>query len=353
MENENVLVEKNIEEDEQNNENNEEQEENLEINKVENDENDDIKEEKAFEPVLVQKVEEQRVEKEEEEEEKNKEEEEGELNLNEKNENENEEIVLNQEEEKNEDENENAEAEKIEKIEVSENKENVDEENENEGENKSEEVLEKEEIVEKKDNEQLEKEKEEEEEEVEVEVEEEQEEEKDENEKEKENEKIELANEDDQNENVNENQNENNEEVQEVQLENKLIEKKERNDIINKLNLGSNQVDILYSKDEDDYNITFKQKSPSKKLILHWGIYKNSPITEWHHPNKENYPLKTKEFDSFALETEFIDEGEESKIEFKLPKNEAQGMGISFVFYDPINNIWYNNDYKDYQVEYF
>jgi hypothetical protein len=63
--------------------------------------------------------------------------------------------------------------------------------------------------------------------------------------------------------------------------------------------------------------------------------------------------LKTKEFDSFALETEFIDEGEESKIEFKLPKNEAQGMGISFVFYDPINNIWYNNDYKDYQVEYF
>ena len=249
------------------------------------------------------------------------------------------------EEEKNEDEDE---AEKIEKIEVSESKENADEENE--GENKNEE----EEIVEKKDDEQLEKE--EEEEEVEVEVEEEQE-EKDENENEKENENIELviksSNENEQNENVNENNVEEPQNQEEVHLEKKLIEEKENNDVINKLNFGSNHVDILYSKDEDDYNIIFKQKSPSKKLILHWGIYKNSPITEWHHPNKENYPLKTKEFDSFALETEFIEEGEESKIEFKLPKNNAQGMGISFVFYDPINDIWYNNDNKDYQVEYF
>ena len=329
MENEeiqNVLVEKNVEEDEQDNE----EQEIFEIKKEENkeeDENDDIKEEKFNEPVLVQKVEEQNVEKEEEEEEDNKEEE-GELTLEK---NENKEIVLN-EEENNEDENGET---KIEKIEVSDNKENVDEENE--GENK---IVENEETVEKKD---TEKEKEEEEEE-EIEV----EEEKEEEEKEEKDENIELAiktnNEDDENEN-------NNEEPQEI--EKKLIEEKECNDIINKLNLGNSQVVILYSKDKDDYNIIFKQKSSSEKLILHWGIYNNCPITEWHHPNKENYPLKTKEFDSFALQTEFIDEGEESKIEFKLPKNEAQGMGISFVFYDPINNIWYNNDNKDYQVEYF
>ena len=322
MENEeiqNVLVEKNVEEDGQDNE----EQEFFEIKKEENkegDENDDMKEEEANVPVLVQKVEEQNVEKEEEEEE------EGELDLNEKNENK--EIVL-KEEENNEDE--NAET-KIEKIEVSDNKENVDEENE--GENK---IVENEEIVEKKDPEQ----EKEEEEEIEVEVEEEKE-EKDENEN------IELAiktnNEDNENEN-------NNEEPQEI--EKKLIEEKECNDIINKLNLGNSQVVILYSKDKDDYNIIFKQKSSSEKLILHWGIYNNCPITEWHHPNKENYPLKTKEFDSFALQTEFIDEGEESKIEFKLPKKNAQGMGISFVFYDPINNIWYNNDNKDYQVEYF
>ena len=329
MENEeiqNVLVEKNVEEDEQDNE----EQEIFEIKKEENkeeDENDDIKEEKFNEPVLVQKVEEQNVEKEEEEEEDNKEEE-GELTLEK---NENKEIVLN-EEENNEDENGET---KIEKIEVSDNKENVDEENE--GENK---IVENEETVEKKD---TEKEKEEEEEE-EIEV----EEEKEEEEKEEKDENIELAiktnNEDDENEN-------NNEEPQEI--EKKLIEEKECNDIINKLNLGNSQVVILYSKDKDDYNIIFKQKSSSEKLILHWGIYNNCPITEWHHPNKENYPLKTKEFDSFALQTEFIDEGEESKIEFKLPKKDAQGMGISFVFYDPINNIWYNNDNKDYQVEYF
>ena len=327
MENEeiqNVLVEKNVEEDGQDNE----EQEFFEIKKEENkegDENDDMKEEEANVPVLVQKVEEQNVEKEEEEEE------EGELDLNEKNENK--EIVL-KEEENNEDE--NAET-KIEKIEVSDNKENVDEENE--GENK---IVENEEIVEKKDPEQ----EKEEEEEIEVEVEEEKEEE--EKEEKDENENIELAiktnNEDNENEN-------NNEGPQEI--EKKLIEEKECNDIINKLNLGNSQVVILYSKDKDDYNIIFKQKSSSEKLILHWGIYNNCPITEWHHPNKENYPLKTKEFDSFALQTEFIDEGEESKIEFKLPKKDAQGMGISFVFYDPINNIWYNNDNKDYQVEYF
>jgi hypothetical protein len=323
MENEeiqNVLVEKNIEEDGQDNE----EQEIFEIKKEE-DENDDMKEGKLNEPVLVRKVEEQNVEKEEEEEEE---------------EGENKEIVL-KEEEKNEDENGNAET-KIENIEVSENKENVDEENE--GENK---IVENEDVVEKKDTEQ----EKEEEEEIEVEVEEEkEEEEKEEEEKEEkdENENIELAiktnNEDNENEN-------NNEEPQEI--EKKLIEEKECNDIINKLNLGNSQVVILYSKDKDDYNIIFKQKSSSEKLILHWGIYNNCPITEWHHPNKENYPLKTKEFDSFALQTEFIDEGEESKIEFKLPKKDAQGMGISFVFYDPINNIWYNNDNKDYQVEYF
>ena len=197
-------------------------------------------------------------------------------------------------------------------------------------------------MVEKKDTEQ----EKEEEEEIEVEVEEEKEEE--EKEEKDENENIELAiktnNEDDENENNNE---------EPLEIEKKLIEEKECNDIINKLNLGNSQVVILYSKDKDDYNIIFKQKSSSEKLILHWGIYNNCPITEWHHPNKENYPLKTKEFDSFALQTEFIDEGEESKIEFKLPKKDAQGMGISFVFYDPVNNIWYNNDNKDYQVEYF
>ena len=319
MENEeiqNVLVKKNVEEDGQDNE----EQEVFEIKKEE-DENDDMKEGNVNEPVLVQKVEEQNVEKEEEEEE---EEEEGE----------NKEIVL-KEEEKNEDENGNAET-KIENIEVSENKENVNEENE--GKNK---IVENEDVVEKKDTEQ-----EKEEEEIEVEVEEEKEEE--EKEEKDENENIELAiktnNEDDENEN-------NNEEPQEI--EKKLIEEKECNDIINKLNLGNSQVVILYSKDKDDYNIIFKQKSSSEKLILHWGIYNNCPITEWHHPNKENYPLKTKEFDSFALQTEFIDEGEESKIEFKLPKKDAQGMGISFVFYDPVNNIWYNNDNKDYQVEYF
>ena len=89
---------------------------------------------------------------------------------------------------------------------------------------------------------------------------------------------------------------------------------------------------------------------PSKRLILHWGVYKNYPIKEWCHPNKENYPKETREYDAFALQTEFVEDGKESKIELKLPKNDAKRL--SFVFYNPNIGVWYNNYLKDFQIKF-
>ena len=124
----------------------------------------------------------------------------------------------------------------------------------------------------------------------------------------------------------------------------------EENKTKEKYNLDGFEVEAIWSQDKDNINILFKKSIPSGRLILHWGIYKNYPINEWHHPNKENYPKATKEFDGYALETEFIEEGEESKIELNLRKNDFKGL--SFVFYNPNQDVWYNNCQKDFQIQF-
>jgi len=113
-------------------------------------------------------------------------------------------------------------------------------------------------------------------------------------------------------------------------------------------NFNGTQVWATYYEDKDNMNIVFKKSSSSPNLILHWGLIKEYPANEWHHPNKENYPRYTKEFDEFALQTEFDGDGKESTIELELPKNDDKG--ISFVFYNPDNQEWYNNNWRDFQI---
>ena len=45
-----------------------------------------------------------------------------------------------------------------------------------------------------------------------------------------------------------------------------------------------------------------------------------------------------------------MDDGIESKIEIRLPKN--IGLGIAFEFYNPYLKIWYNKKLKDYKIEF-
>ena len=116
-------------------------------------------------------------------------------------------------------------------------------------------------------------------------------------------------------------------------------------------NLKGIEVFVIYSEDKDSINLFFSKSIFSSTLILHWGLFKEYPINAWHHPNKENYPKNTKEFNEFALQTEFefdIFFRDYLTIELELPKNDTKG--ISFVFYDPNRNEWHNNDWKDFQI---
>ena len=107
-------------------------------------------------------------------------------------------------------------------------------------------------------------------------------------------------------------------------------------------------VNISWEHDEENINIKFMKNADDIKLILHWGIFKKIPILEWHHPKKANFPLKTKEYDPAALETECIKDKDKEKIELTLNKDE--GLGLSFVFYNSTQNIWFNNERKDFQI---
>jgi len=110
------------------------------------------------------------------------------------------------------------------------------------------------------------------------------------------------------------------------------------------------EVKISWEKINENINIKFMKKVGGLKLILHWGIFKKYPITEWNRPKISCLPLKTYKYkyDSAALETEFITDKDMETIEMNLNKNE--GMGLSFVFYRPFGDVWYNNKEKDFQI---
>lgn len=116
-------------------------------------------------------------------------------------------------------------------------------------------------------------------------------------------------------------------------------------------NLKGIEISTIYTEDKDNINIYFQKSCFSPELILHWGLFKEYPINGWHHPSKENYPRKTKEFDAFPLHSEFefdYDDREHLAIELELPKKDTKG--ISFVFYNPNMNEWYNNNWRDFQI---
>ena len=107
------------------------------------------------------------------------------------------------------------------------------------------------------------------------------------------------------------------------------------------------RVSAEWFDEKESVNITFKTNTPDK-LKLHWGVYKNEPINCWYHPNKDEFPEKTSEFDSFALQTDFVGDDKEKKIQLKLNKSESKGL--CFVFYNPDTGKWYNNYYNDFQI---
>ena len=107
-------------------------------------------------------------------------------------------------------------------------------------------------------------------------------------------------------------------------------------------------IKISWEHDEENINIKFMKERRDIKLIVHWGIFKEFPIQEWYHPKNINLPKGTMEYDSHALQTEFNKDKDNEIIKFTL--NKKEGIGLTFVFYEPINKIWYNNNSKDFQI---
>ena len=107
-----------------------------------------------------------------------------------------------------------------------------------------------------------------------------------------------------------------------------------------------------FTDENDDINLEFK--TPSKqKLVLHWGVSLADNQDKWNHIDKINYPPLTNEFDAFALQTEFsnLEDGDlEQKIQIKFPRNNI--IRINFVFFEKEANRWYNNDNKDYHINF-
>ena len=76
---------------------------------------------------------------------------------------------------------------------------------------------------------------------------------------------------------------------------------------------GNENVDILFCTNSN------------KKLALHWGVSNANSQGNWSHIDSLCYPPLTKEFDNFALQTEFSfleNDNSAQKIHIKFPKDD-------------------------------
>ena len=98
-------------------------------------------------------------------------------------------------------------------------------------------------------------------------------------------------------------------------------------------------VDILFSTDS------------KQKLVLHWGVSNANSQGKWSHIDSLCYPPLSKDFDDYALETDFSyleDDNMKQKIHIKSPKEDFSSL--NFVFLEKDSNRWYNNGEKDYHI---
>ena len=114
------------------------------------------------------------------------------------------------------------------------------------------------------------------------------------------------------------------------------------------------KVSIEY-REIDKYilDVIFKT-TKEQNLILHWGICKNK---NWFHPRKEWLPPNSRIYDEFSIDTPFMinkEKNNEKIIHIHITKGKGHSKidGLSFVFYNPNINKWYNNSHQDYQIKF-
>ena len=102
--------------------------------------------------------------------------------------------------------------------------------------------------------------------------------------------------------------------------------------------------------DNENVDILFCTNT-QKKLVLHWGVSNANSQGKWSHIDSECYPPSSKDFDDFAIQTDFSyleGDNTQQKIRIKFPKDDVSSL--NFVFLERDSNRWYNNGNKDYHI---
>ena len=102
--------------------------------------------------------------------------------------------------------------------------------------------------------------------------------------------------------------------------------------------------------DNENVDILFCTNT-QKKLVLHWGVSNANSQGKWSHIDSDNYPPLSKDFDDFAIQTDFSyleGDNTQQKIRIKFPKDDVSSL--NFVFLERDSNRWYNNGNKDYHI---
>ena len=115
----------------------------------------------------------------------------------------------------------------------------------------------------------------------------------------------------------------------------------------------SNEIKVnveWFIDDNENVDILFCTNT-QKKLVLHWGVSNANSQGKWSHIDSLSYPPLSKDFDDFAIQTDFSyleGDNTQQKIRIKFPKDDVSSL--NFVFLERDSNRWYNKGNKDYHI---
>ena len=115
----------------------------------------------------------------------------------------------------------------------------------------------------------------------------------------------------------------------------------------------SNEIKVnveWFIDDNENVDILFCTNT-QQKLVLHWGVSNANSQGKWSHIDSECYPPSSKDFDDFAIQTDFSyleGDNTQQKIRIKFPKDDVSSL--NFVFLERDSNRWFNNGNNDYHI---
>ena len=182
------------------------------------------------------------------------------------------------------------------------------------------------------------------------------------------------GNEEEEQKNENQEQNEGNENQEQNENQNKIELKQEDDDEEEAADVEENNNNRIVlqdaKKNKDEYYLSNEIKvnvewfiddnenvdilfctNTQQKLVLHWGVSNANSQGKWSHIDSLCYPPSSKNFDDFAIQTDFSyleGDNTQQKIRIKFPKDDVSSL--NFVFLERDSNRWFNNGNQDYHI---